>query len=431
MKLVFNYKEHIKPIFFMLSAFLLCRIGFILLMPATYSKDMYGWLEVIEILKRGANPYREASLLNYPPFWMQILYVVYKLSLITKLSATHIIQSILISAEAIVMLVSYAILVCLEKKGNLLVPFVIAFGINPVSILLNCQHGNFDVFIGLWLLLLFYFLSEFYKHNSPVSWLMACFVLGIGILTKTIPFILIPVMLIGIQKQNKFTNLFGLMLILMPITLGISIIYTLAPEGVSANVLGYRSMAGWYGISGILNLIGQIDLIDKYSAISPFIILLLMLLVTLRVRKIIELSPYQLLILLLSLLVFLPTFGPGYSPPYILWFLPLSVIYFFMVDKFRQRIMIVGYVILALTYIVEYATFNSHGAFIQFFDTSESTKLLCELWGKSKSQSLIRLPMFAFYLLFYALLLLDKNNILTHKRDKLGQGPLLPNQITN
>lgn len=415
----------------MLLTLFSCHIGFILLMPATYSKDMYGWLEVIEILKRGANPYRESGLLNYPPFWMQILYGVSKLSLITKVSATHIIQLILISAEAIVMLVSYVILIGLGKSKSLLLPVIIAFAINPVSILLNCQHGNFDVFIGLWLLLLFYLLSEFYKHNSPVSWLMACFVLGIGILTKTIPFILIPVMLIGIQKQNKLTNLFGVVLILMPVTLGISIIYALAPEGVSSNVLGYRSMAGWYGISGILNLIGQIDLIDKYSAISPFIILLLMLLVTLRVRKIDRLSPNQLLVLLLCLLVFLPTFGPGYSPPYVLWFLPLTVIYFFMVDKIRQRIMVIGYVILVLTYIIEYATFSSHGAFIQYFDSSETTRQICELWGKSKSQSLIRLPMFAFYLLFYALLLLDKNNILTHKKSDLSEESVPPNQITN
>lgn len=391
-------------------------MAFIFWMPSTFSKDMYGWMEVIAILKRGGNPYREASLLNYPPFWLQVLYGIGKLSDATGIVATRLVQVVLITAEASVLLLTYAFTQRLEiSSQKSFVILLLGLALNPVSILLNCQHGNFDVFVGFWILVFAHCLLSFYQSKSSIHWLMACLALGLGILTKTIPFILIPLLLVGIQGQRKSITLFGAILLFLPITLGISIIYVLAPEGVAANVLGYRSMAGWYGISGVLNLLGQIDWIDKYSAVSPYIILSFMLLVAYKVRSVSQLSALQLVLLLLSLLVFFPTFGPGYSPPYILWFLPLMLIHFCLSKGWLFKGMIIGLIVLSLTYIVEYASFNSHGAFIKFFDPSESTAQLCELWGQSKSQSMIRLPMFAFYVWYYIVLLKDKNNILTHK----------------
>lgn len=391
-------------------------MAFIFWMPSSFSKDMYAWVEVIAILKRGGNPYREASLLNYPPFWLQILFGIGKIADATGIAATRLVQSVLIFGEAIVMILTYALsqFLSLDKRKTIWV-LMLALVLNPITILLNCQHGNFDVFVGFWILLFAFCLLQFYQSKSSIHWLMACLALGLGILTKTIPFILIPLLLVGIQGQRKSISLFGAILLFLPITLGISIIYVLAPEGVAANVLGYRSMAGWYGVSGILNLLGLYPWIDAYSAFSPFVILSFMLWVAYSCWRMKTFSAPQLLTLLLSMLVFLPTFGPGYSPPYILWFLPLMVLYFCWTTKWVLKGMVLGLIVLSLTYVVEYACFDSHGAFIKFFDPSETRAQLCELWGQSKSQSIIRLPMFAFYVWFYIVLLRDKNNALTHK----------------
>ncbi len=408
-----DIKSHRKPLVLLLGALVTSRLLFIYVMPPTFSKDMYAWVEVIAILKRGGNPYREASLLNYPPFWLQVLYGISKIADATGFAATRLVQSVLIFGEAIVIILTYALsqFLSLDKRKIFWV-LMLALVLNPITILLNCQHGNFDVFVGFWILLFTICLLRFYQSKSSIHWLMACLALGLGILTKTIPVILIPLLFIGIQGQRKSISLFGAILLFLPISLGISIIYVLAPEGVAAHVLGYRSMAGWYGISGILNLLGQYTWIDMYSAFSPFLILSLMLWVAYKAWRIKTITAPQLLTLLLILLVFLPTFGPGYSPPYILWFLPLMLLYFSWSKRSGILGMILGFVILSLTYIVEYAYFPSHGAFIQAFDDAEGLAHYCASLGESKSQSIIRLPMFVFYLWFYFGLLKDKNNVL-------------------
>jgi hypothetical protein len=409
-----KYHIHLRAILLALIALIISRVLFIYLMPATYSKDLCAWLTVIEILHHGGNPYQEARVLNYPPFWLQVLFLIGRVSEWLGISVTLLIQSLLVFVEGVIIIFTYLLMLRLNVKSKHIATTLLILAVNPISILLNCQHCNFDVFVGLWILLFTLSLISFYDNKSPVSWLLACFLLGIGIFTKTIPFVLVPILFIGIQGQKKSITLFGLVLMIFPVFIGIGIIYSLAPAGVSANVLGYRSMSGWYGISGILNLIHQIEWIDSYAAFSPFLIILFLIFVTYRVRKLEKLSPDQLIMLILTLLVFLPTFGPGYSPPYILWYLPLMSIYYFLANARMQKILVVGFVILNITYIVEYATFNSHGSFIQFFFPSESMAKICELLGKSKSQSLIRLPMFSFYLVFYYFLLKDKRNVVRY-----------------
>jgi hypothetical protein len=186
------------------------------------------------------------------------------------------------------------------------------------------------------------------------------------------------------------------------------LIYTLSPAGASDHALGYRSMAGWYGISGMLNVLGADNAIDVYGNASAWYISCLMLIIAWRVRRVNTLLPAQLVTALLPLLVFVPTFGPGYSPPYILWYLPLMFIYYASAPPSLNKFMISGYVVLAATDIIEYAFFNSHGAFMRFFDPSDSMAELCGRMGASKSQSLIRLPTFIIYIIFYVILLRDK-----------------------
>lgn len=410
-------KNHIRLILLILSVLLLTRVLFIFLMPATYSKDLYAWLNVIDVLKNGGNPYRDTGVLNWPPFWMQLIYGVGRIAGITSLPAAKLFQALLIGGECAVVVVCYSILTKFFRFRNMTAAFLAAFAISPICVFLNCQHGNFDVFVGLWILLYAYALLSFYGNKSPVNWLAACFFLGMGILTKTVPFILSPLLLIGIQKQEKPITLFGLVLLLAPVTIGMSIIYTLSPAGVSDHVLGYRSMAGWYGISGMLNVLGADTAIDAYGNASAWFISCLMLIIAWRVRKVNTLQPEKLVTALFMLLVFVPTFGPGYSPPYILWYLPLMFIYYVSATPSVKKFMMAGYIVLAATYITEYAFFNSHGAFMKFLDPSDSMAALCGKMGASKSQSLIRLPMFITYIIFYGILLRDKNNVVTHNQN--------------
>src|SRR5690349_15819400 len=118
MNVLQKYRADIKPLLWILLSFLVARGLFILLMPVTFSKDLYAWLNVIEILKAKGNPYSQSSVLNWPPFWMQILYVIHKLSDWSTIPAERLIQMVLISAEAFVLTLSYWILKYFLQQGT-------------------------------------------------------------------------------------------------------------------------------------------------------------------------------------------------------------------------------------------------------------------------------------------------------------------------
>lgn len=410
-----DHKHSFRPLAIVLLALIFARTLFILLMPAVYSKDLFAWLHVIDVLEASGNPYRDTSVLNWPPFWMQVIFVIGKLAKYTHLSAILLFQVTLIVVEVISATLCYCLVRKFFSKTTGKGVFVAALALNPISIFLNCQHCNFDVFVGLWVLLFAWALMAHHTDGAVESWLAACFFLGMGIFTKTIPVFLSPLLLAGVRYRKVSTTLFGGMLLLTPVVIGMGVIYTLAPWGVKENVLGYRSMGGWYGITGLLGVLGIKGGNEVYGALAPWLMLFIMLLTTWRVRTKASLSPDQLITTMLTLLVFLPTFGPGYSPPYILWFLPLLPIYYTIASPRTRKTMLVGFAVVALTYITEYGFFASHGAFMKAFDRSEHMSHLSDVMGTSHSQTLIRLPMFASYIIFFILLLRDRNNVLTSR----------------
>lgn len=408
-----SHPNQYRPLWLILAVLILSRVLFIILMPATYSKDLHAWLAVMELLKNGENPYY-SGVLNWPPVWMQVLFVIQKVSDWTTFSKIHLIQSFLIFGECLAVSLAYHIAIKIELKSRFQNAFFLAWAINPICIFLSCQHCNFDIFVGFWILGFIYLMMQYFKDKEAHYWLAACFCLGLGILTKTIPFVLSPVLMIGLQQRKKGLNIFGLLLLLMPVTIAMSVIFTLSPEAVSDNVLSYRSMAGWYGITGLMNVMNQHQLLEWYRNISPYLIMVMMFWTSYCVYRKDALSARQLIVLVLTVLIFLTTFGPGYTPPYILWYLAPTIIYYFIAPAFTKVWLIVGLVILVLTYTFEYAFFPSHGYFISYFDKSKSLIDFCEMVSQSANQTLIRLPMFAFYILFFIRLIIDKNNVLRY-----------------
>jgi len=403
-----------KPLWVTVIILLAVRILFIMLMPQVYSRDLYAWLDVTDVLRAGGNPYEVTGVLNWPPFWMQIIFFAGRLSDVLHIPTTLIIQSILIAGEVTALTLCYAILTRFFRKHRITSLLITALAINPVSVFLSCQHCNFDILVSCWILLFLYTLMEYVTKKREEYWLAACFFLGMGILAKTIPIILCPLLILGIRERAKTITLTGTLMVLTPVCIGMSIIYTLAPVGVSAHVLSYRSMSGWYGFTGILHVLHAETWVDAWSAASPFLLSTVMLTAAWRLLRRTTLTAHQIVAAALSLLVFLPTFGPGYSPPYILWFLPLVVMWYTTVSCRVQWMLVTGYALAALTYITEYAFFESHGAFMKTLVPGDSMATLCHDLSRSSVQPLIRLPLFIWYLVLYTHLLLDRNNPLTH-----------------
>jgi hypothetical protein len=399
---------------------ILSRVAFILFMPATYSIDLHSWLHVMDILEAGGNPYKETGVLNWPPFWMQILFGLHQIAKHTGLAPTHLIQSTLISTEALVLTVVYLFARRHFYSRHLFLVLLLGWALNPVCIFLSCQHCNYDVFVGLFVLLSVWMLVEWSVGKKAEAWLVACFCIGLGILAKTVPVVLTPLLLIGFRRLPISTKMFGAVLLAAPFTIGMSVLFTLAPRGVMDHVVGYRSLAGWYGITGLLNHAGWERAMDGYQKVSPMLFLILLGVLCSWSMKHNAASPKQVLILALLAMLFIPTFGPGYSPPYILWCLPLLLALFGNAGKGLQRLLVITWLVTIVTYTIEYAMFNSHGAFLVIWEPSVKMMSLSEEMGSRKGQTLIRLPMFISYVSLFILLIREMKYAGDHANEAAG-----------
>jgi hypothetical protein len=396
-----------KGIAWLLATLIVCRLAFMLLMPATYSIDLHSWLRVIDILRAGENPYDKTQVLNWPPFWMWTLRAIGLLSDVTRISAIHLIQAVLILCECAVAATCFVILrkfFDVANPNRVLIPVL---AVNPIPILQVCQHGNFDVFVGLWIVLMVFALLQFNRYKTSRYWLLACFCVGMGIFTKTIPLVLVPLLLPGFMKLRSGVRLAGIALTLLPVVLSMILIYMAAPTGVREHVLGYRSLPGYYGITGIMGLYGHNDAMLWYLNNSPWIILCYLALITTIVWRTHLSTPVQVVSATVALLVFLPTFGPGYSPTYIYWFLPLLPVYYITATRPIRVFLLAGLVIVSATYVYEYAIFGSHGAFLLQIIKDPSFRERVEPLGGRMSQVPARLPMFAWYVILNVWLIRD------------------------
>jgi len=270
------------------------------------------------------------------------------------------------------------------------------------------------VLLAVWMLI------EYSRRQVPDAWMMACFFIGMGILTKTVPVILTPLLLVGLRNLPWRTIVFGAMLLAAPFVIGMSVLFALEPHGVMAHVIGYRSIAGWYGITGLMwTLKAPGSMLAFYKVLSPLLFLGLMLLAAWQCFRSQFLNPMQILIIAMLLMLAIPTFGPGYSPPYILWFLPLAVLLYVHSVPEMRRLLIIGWMITILTYTVEYALLGDHGAFLVVMLPEGA---LPENIGSREMQTLTRLPMFIYYII-----LMYRMYILLRKGESLA-GKVIPSQ---
>lgn len=376
------------------------RAVFLYILPQdAISVDLLAWNRVAQELSIGNNPYHTTTSLNWPPVWIQIIFALSKIAAIIGISLTRCLQCFLIAVESLSLIATYF---CMRRFFfQAPVQKILLFGVslNPILIYQVCQHGNFDVLVGLWVVLFVYFILSHLKSANPLDWLLACMYLGLGIVTKTTPMMLLPLSLLHINFLSPKAKILGAFLIIFPVSFGIGLLYTLTPEDVALKVLGYRSGAGWFGITGILSLVphwGQ-NLVLFYVKISS--LGLLVFLVYMGIHTLRRAAINRLQLLWLSLLLFLSviTFGPGYGPQYIGWFLPLLLLVYAAEDKSTRTFLNIMFGIAIATYTIEYALFVSHGSFL----LRDNPLQFLQRWGGSLStqtgQTFTRLPLFCCY----------------------------------
>jgi hypothetical protein len=371
------------------------------------SIDASSWETIAKLLAAGKNPYHATSLLNWPPLWMQLVFCLAKVAAALGIPFFRALQVFLVLAESIVALL-------LLKLTHQMAPTaparrIVIFGLalNPVAVLLVCQHCNFDVLVALWVILFLKSLLRYNLARNPVDWLSACLFLGLGVLTKTVPLVLVPLLAGGFRQATASLRSLGALLLLGPVTLGMSVIYVLAPSDVTSKVLFYRSQEGFFGIHGLMDLAG----LEKYLSVQNVLFYLLLLGVLALSWNIFwrrhNIGDRETVLYTALLLAAIPTLGPGYATQYIYWFMPLLVLTFACYAGQWRVVLTVFGVISAATYLVEYAFFPEYGHSIFYlWPTSLSAggmgDALMSLYYRLDSETgrtLLRLPIFLAYLM--------------------------------
>jgi hypothetical protein len=380
----------------LLGASWLVRAGFIALMPSrVHSADVDRWISVARELRAGANPYVTTTYLNWPPLWMTVIWLLDHVARAVDISFLLTLQLFLIAVESVVVVLLYWFLATVAPKEARRIVLV-AICLNPVAVLLVCQHGNFDVLVGLLCLAGTLALARDTRTRDVVAWLAGALALGLGALAKTVPLALAPLLAPGAKANHPLARLLAAALFVGPALLGVAVIYALAPHAVLDNVVLYRSTEGWYGLTGIAGVLGLNRATAGYSKILFPAVLLVWVTAgsVLLTRR--RLDARHAILLGAIVLLAVPTLGPGYAPQYAYWWLPLLVATYPLFDRGWRRLLLGLYAIAAATYVVEYALFRGHGWFLEaFFPSSHFIEQANHHLDQQNWSTLLRLPLFA------------------------------------
>jgi hypothetical protein len=377
---------------------LLLRVAVCAALPErAHSADVENWLYVARSLQVGANPYTTTSFLNWPPFWLQLIFLLAELSKATGLGFLLVLRGLLLLVEVVLALMLVLLLNAVTTKRQADTLLFVGYAINPIAISQVCQHCNFDVFVGLFVLVFVYYGMTYTRTSEPADLLRGAGALGLGILAKTVPLLLLPALIAQGKRLRLVDKVTGVVVALVPVGLGMSIIYSLAPEAVSKNVLAYRSAAGWFGLSGLMQNFWDPSAAQLYARVSPVLFLGVLALTAYVLWRTAPLRNELFLISCAFLLVMVPALGPGYAPQYIYWFMPLLLgCYAVSPSHLVKSSLIIFGIVACVTYAIEYALIPSHGMALVYFDMIDPG-LIPRRLAEPGPQTLLRLPLFGAY----------------------------------
>jgi hypothetical protein len=314
--------------------------------------------------------------------------------------------------ESALVVTLYATLVSVgAERRSVRRALLVGIALNPVAILLVCLHGNSDVQVGLLVTLAVSALCAHWRSRDVVLWLLGCLFLGLGVLAKTAPLVLAPILAPGARVASRAARGLGVALFLGPAALGLGVIAVLVPIATWDHVITYRSTRGFFAVGGVLDerFFGFAGWLDDVTGVDPrvlhervFTIAVVLALVWLcrRLWRSDPLGPERLFLVVATVLMVVVALGPGYGPQYAYWFLPALIGTYVLLDPSWRRLLLVTYVVAALTYAVEYAVVPWLGAYA--LAVAENSDWLADAGDYLDSPHrlvLFRLPLLAVYLL--------------------------------
>ena len=390
----------IRDLTIVLATSWLARVVFIAAIGDAHSLDVDYWQGALDVLDEGRNPY-ETGVLNWPPLWLEVIVSLDAAADITHISFWSALRVYLVLIESALVATLYLTLVAAGAPRDA-VRRALLFGIalNPVTILLVSQHGNSDVNVGLFVTLAVAALLVHWRSREIIFWLGGCLLLGLGVLAKTVPLVLAPVLAPGARLVSPAGRVLGVTLLLGPAALALSVVMALVPREVVEHVILYRSTRGFFGLSGMLEELTRFDNRSLYESLFTLGVIVMVVWLWRRLSREAPLQPERLFLLVAVVLMAVVAFGPGYGPQYAYWFIPALIATYVLLDDSWRRLLRIGYVVAGLTYAVEYAFVPWLGSYANaIVGDSDWVADVSNYLDVPHRLVLFRLPLFMVYLL--------------------------------
>src|SRR5208337_1475415 len=97
--------------------------------------------------------YQATEWLNYPPFWMVVLFLLAKLSSLHGTDFVLAVRLVLIIGDLALLAATFLLLRTLQPGARHTRVILVGYCLNPLLILLTVQHGNFDALCMIWVVL--------------------------------------------------------------------------------------------------------------------------------------------------------------------------------------------------------------------------------------------------------------------------------------
>lgn len=377
----------------------LVRGWYIVLLPSyAYSWDMSCWEEIAQFIGSGTNPYMTTTSLSWPPFWLMCLFVLDRIAEAGSVAFLDVLRAFLLVVESIGLVLAWLLARRTASGTNATKVLLYGLALNPIAILLTCQHGNFDSLVSLWVMAFLLALLAYLRTKEPMDWLLACLFLGLGVMTKTVPFALAPLLMPGAKVMTRKARMVGAALFAGPSAVGLGVLFALAPESIIERVLLYSPVPGRFGFSGIATILGIPEAIPTLGRICSFTILALIGWGCAKAWSWENVRESQVVLLAGLILLAIPTLGPGFGPQYAFWFLaPLAVSY--LSGSVRWKVTLVAvYVVTAVTYVLLYGFAWDLGQSIFFLWDSPHARWLGAALRHNAPRAWVTLPMFVSWL---------------------------------
>ncbi len=445
----------------MLAASWVVRAAFVIAIGGdAHSLDVDYWRGALSAQDEGRNPY-ETGVLNWPPLWLMVIVAVDYVTGALAVDFWSGLRVYLVFVESVLVVALYFMLLSIGAgRSAVRRALLVGIALNPVAIILICQHGNSDVQVGLFVTLAMAALAAHQRSRDVLTWLAGCLFIGLGVLAKTAPLVLAPLLVPGARLISWSGRLLGLALLLGPAALGVGVILALAPSAVLEHVLGYRSTRGFFGLSGmvtewavydvrfavvtagavvalagllalwrrsphdrstaflagaailIVAVVWLVEMFDRLTSIDArtryatgFTLAVAALVVWLCYRLWREppLAPPQLFLLVSVIFMTVVAFGPGYGAQYAYWFIPALIGTYVLLDGRWRSLLRVAWVVAALTYGIEYGVVSFLGAWaVAMFGSVSWMVELGEYLSVPERWVIFRIPLFVVYLVVIA-----------------------------